>query len=319
MNFFIQWSQLIESLNSSTFNCFNKILNLSILMVQKVFTRVLIGALYLLSLLPFQLLYQLSDFIFLLLYKFPGYRKKVVQKNLKNSFPSKTNDELGKIEKEFYHFLADLMIESVKLITTSRVQALKHFKIENMDLLEGYFAQGKSIIAVSGHYGNWEMMNILALDVKYQTNVVYKPLTNTLFDSFWNRVRSEFGATLVPMSKVLRHIASNRKNLSITLLVSDQTPSSPDAQFYTQFLNQHTPVFTGVEKIARSMNSPVVFCDITVIKRGYYSCKFVTIAEDPSAFAENEITLAHVAYLEGMINRNPQYWLWSHNRWKFNQ
>lgn len=287
-------------------------------MVQKVLTRILIGALYLLSLLPFSVLYLLSDFIFLILYKFPGYRKKVVLKNLKNSFPEKSGAEIEKIEKDFYHFLADLMVESVKLISSSRKQALKHFKIENMELLEGYFQQGKSIIAVSGHYGNWEMMNILALDVKYQTNVVYKPLTNKIFDDFWNKVRSEFGATLVPMSKVLRHIATNRKNLSITLLVSDQTPSSPDAQFYTNFLSQQTPVFTGVEKIARSTKYPVVFCDITVLKRGYYSCRFVPIAENPDDFAENEITIAHVRYLEAMIHRAPQYWLWSHNRWKFN-
>lgn len=287
-------------------------------MASKLLTRLMIGALYLLSLLPFAVLYLLADFIFIILYKYPGYRKTVVQKNLRNSFPASSATELAVIERNFYSFLADLMVESVKLISTSKSEAMKHFQIENMELLEQYFAAGKSIIAVSGHYGNWEMMNVLALDVKYQTNVVYKSLTNQIFDEFWNKVRSEFGATLVPMAKVMRHIATTRANLSITLLVSDQTPSSPDAQFYTTFMHQPTPVFTGVEKIARATNYPVVFCDITVLKRGYYSLRFVPIAENPRLCAENEITIAHVNYLEKMINRAPQYWLWSHNRWKFN-
>lgn len=287
-------------------------------MISTVLTRLLIGALFLLSLLPFPVLYLIADFIFIILYKYPGYRKKVVRKNLDLSFPEKSIAEIDIIEKKFYHFLADLMVESVKLISTSRKQAMKHFKIENLELLESYLESGKNIIAVSGHYGNWEMMNILALDKKYQTNVVYKPLTNPVFDAFWNKVRSKFGATLVPMAKVMRHIASTRTTPSITLLVSDQTPSSPDAQFYTSFMNQPTPVFTGVEKIAKATNYVVVFCDITVLKRGYYSCKFVPIAEDPSLFAENQVTVAHVEYLQQLIRRAPEYWLWSHNRWKFN-
>lgn len=287
-------------------------------MAAKLSTRFLIFFLWALSLLPYTVLYLIADLLFIWFFHFPGYRKNVVHKNLKNSFPEYSDEDLLVIERRFYHFLADLMVESVKLISSSRIQASKHFKVENPELLEKYFSEGKSIIAVSGHYGNWEMMNVLALDQKYQTNVVYKSLTNQVFDVFWNKVRSKFGANLVPMQKVLRHIVSTRSRLSITLLVSDQTPSSPDQQFYMRFLNQQTPVFTGVEKIARATGYPVVFCDISVVKRGYYSCRFIPLAENPKEFAENAITEAHVRYLEKMIIRAPEFWLWSHNRWKFN-
>lgn len=283
------------------------------------FSRIIVFFLYAISLLPFWVLYLIADLIYLVLYHIAKYRREVVQSNLSRSFPSKTPEELHSIEKQYYRFLADMIMECVKMISLSKNAASKHFTYSNPELLESYFAQGKSVVAAAGHYGNWEMGNVLPLSNRGINMVVYKPLANKVFDTFLQRIRSRYGALLVPMKLALRKVAELRKQLTLSIFVSDQTPHFHEAQYFTNFLNQSTAIFLGIEKIAKLTNSPVIFMDVKLIKRGYYSCTFVPLIEDPNRAAEYEITEAHVKYLESMIIRNPEHWIWSHKRWKFNE
>jgi KDO2-lipid IV(A) lauroyltransferase len=287
-------------------------------MIKKGLSRLVIFFLYLLSLLPFWMLYLLSDGLFFIIFYIVGYRRKVVQENLRNSFPEKTENEINATERKFYRFFADMVVETVKLITISPEELSRHAKVTNPEILDQYFEQGRSIIGAVGHYTNWEMGSLsFSLVTSYRRMVVFKPLSNKNADGFYEKVRSRFGATLVPMKKTLRAISEYRNEPTFTALVSDQTPVMHEAHYFTTFLNQPTAVFLGVEKIAKLTDSVVVFCDQRCVKRGYYELTLVPLVTEPKQTAENEITEAHVQYLERMINEQPEYWLWSHRRWKF--
>ncbi|TAF44207.1 MAG: lauroyl acyltransferase [Sphingobacteriales bacterium] len=286
-------------------------------MLQKIFTRIFILLLTCISYLPFRMLYILSDFLFLILYYVLKYRKKVVDDNLAACFPNKTVDERHLIAKQFFAFLADLIIESIKMISISAEEAKKRFAIVNPQLLENYVNQGRNVIVVAGHYGNWEMANVVGFVSDKKKLVIYKPLSNKLFEDFLNRVRSKFSAIMVPMKMVMRTLVKLKNEPTISFFLSDQTPVSHEANYFTKFLNQHTAVFLGVEKIAKTTNGVVVFCDVKPIKRGYYQCNFVTLIDEPRLTSEFEITQIHTSYLEKIIKDKPQYWLWSHKRWKF--
>ncbi len=289
------------------------------LMFNALLGRILIFILYVISLLPFWALYILSDIIFFMLYHVAKYRRQVVQTNLSKSFPTKTALELHSIERKYYKYLADLIMESVKIISISKKSAQKHFKYTNPELLDAYYAQGESVLAAAGHYGNWEMANVLPLSSKLINLVIYKPLANPVLETFLQGIRSRYGAVMVPMKLALRKMAEYRKQITLSVFVSDQTPHFHEAHYFTTFLNQPTAIFLGIEKVAKLTGSPVIFCDVQVVKRGYYTCTFIPLIEKPKETQDYEITEAHVRYLEKMINERPEYWLWSHKRWKFNQ
>lgn len=279
-------------------------------------TRLGILSLKLFSYLPLPVLYLFSDLLYLALYYVVKYRRNVVDTNLRNAFPEKTETERKLIAKQYFHYLCDLILESVKMITISEREVSERFRFLNPELLQTYFKQNKSVLAAAGHYGNWEMAGNIGLQFQNKVLVVYKPLTDKTFDDFLKQVRSRFKAELIPMKIAFKKILSYRHEPTVSILVSDQTPAAIDAQYFTTFLNQPTAVFLGIEKMALAYNYPVVFCDVKVIKRGYYTCEFVPLIENPKECAEHEITQTHVKYLEKMIHRAPQYWIWSHKRWK---
>jgi len=274
--------------------------------------------LYLISLLPFWFLYGVSDVIYLLLYYIVGYRKVVVRTNLANSFPEKSAEERLKIEKQYFKYLADLLVETVKMITISEASLRKRMKPTNPELVDHYFKQGRSIIAAAGHYCNWELAALgFSLLTEEKRIIVYKPLSNEGFNTFFNKIRGRFGAILVAMKQTLRTMISLKKELTFSVLVSDQTPVRHEINYFTTFLNQPTAVFLGIEKLAKLIDAVVIFYKIDRVKRGYYTYTLVPLIEQPKQTAEYEITEAHVKFLEKIIQDNPQYWLWSHRRWKF--
>jgi KDO2-lipid IV(A) lauroyltransferase len=287
-------------------------------MIKKGFTKFGILILYLISLLPFWFLYILSDIAFVIIYYVVHYRRDVVQQNLRNAFPEKTDQERHNIERKYYRYLSDLMVETIKMITVSEKQIRKRVVATNSDLVFEYFAKGKSIIAVAGHYCNWEMA---ALNFNFVTDkrfmIVYKSLSNKTFDEFFIEIRSRFGGQPVAMKQTLRKMVEYRKELTVSVLVGDQTPVMHEVTYFADFLNQPTAVFLGIEKIAKTIDAAVVFYDMKRVKRGYYEYTLVPLTETPKKTAEHEITDMHVKYLEGMIRREPEYWLWSHRRWKF--
>jgi KDO2-lipid IV(A) lauroyltransferase len=274
--------------------------------------------LYLISLLPFWFLYGISNIIFLVLYYIVRYRRNVVSTNLKNSFPEKTEAERNKIERKYYQYMADLMVETLKMITVSEASLRKRMKPTNPELVDRYFKQGRSIIAAAGHYCNWEMAALaFGLLTNEKRIIVYKPLSNDVFNAFFNKVRARFGAILVAMKQTLRTMIAFKNDLTFSVLVSDQTPVRHEINYFIDFLNQPTAVFLGIEKLAKLIDAVVIFYRIDRIKRGYYTYTLVPLIEHPKQTTDHEITEAHVRYLEQLIKDEPQYWLWSHRRWKF--
>jgi KDO2-lipid IV(A) lauroyltransferase len=276
------------------------------------------GLNWVISLLPLRLLYILSDLLFLVLYYIISYRRKVVAENLRNSFPEKSVVELKLIEKKFYRHLADVISEILKLTHMSKKQSLKRMKIHNIELIERLYSEGRDIVAVIGHYNNWEWLKSLNFHTTYQTVSIYKPLVNKQFDNFLLNLRKREGMILTPMSVIVREIIEARKagRRSIYSFITDQTPPGGDIKYWTKFLNQDTPVYLGAEKIAIKYDMAVVFFNVQKIRRGYYNYTAELLYEHTSGLPEHAVTERHVRRLEEVIREKPEYWIWSHRRWK---
>jgi len=273
--------------------------------------------LYLISLLPFWFLYRVSDLFFVIIYYVLGYRKKVVMENLRNSFPEKTEQELKKIAFDFYRYLCDLFLETFKTLTISKKQMLAHCRMneETQKLFDSYYTQQRSIILVMGHFGNWEWAGNVVDSSKHQLYVIYHQLSSKYFNQLVIKMRTRFGTKLIEMKSTLRDMVTYRKDITATAFIADQTPF-PENAYWTTFLNQDTPVFTGTEKIASKFNYPVIYISVKRIKRGYYEIFGELLFENPKETKEGEISEAHTRRLEKDIIAQPEIWLWSHRRWK---
>ncbi|MCU0408652.1 MAG: lysophospholipid acyltransferase family protein [Bacteroidales bacterium] len=272
----------------------------------------------LITLLPLRVLYILSDFLFLCLCYFPTYRRKIVETNLRNSFPDKSEHELKKIRNGYYRHMADIIVESLKAGTMSRAELEERITYSGFETVDRIFEEKRDVVAVLGHYNNWEMALMLGQHIRHKAIAIYRPLKNVHFDRIINKTRSKYGIVLSPMSMVLKEILKSRSNNinTLTLFLSDQTPPKHEIKFWTRFLNQDTPVFTGAEKIAAKYDMAVVFLNISKIKRGYYNISIELLFDHSAGLPEHAITEAHVRRLEEIIKENPEYWLWSHRRWK---
>jgi KDO2-lipid IV(A) lauroyltransferase len=270
------------------------------------------------TLLPLRILYVFSDLLFLVLYYFPSYRRKVVATNLKNSFPEKSGTELRIIEKKFYRHLADLFVETLSLTHMSEKEFLSRFTVSNLNIIEKLLAEKRDTIAVLGHYNNWEWLGAFPMYTKYKAVSIYKPLQNKYFDRFINNIRSKHGMVLTSMSNIIREIINDRKNNinTISAFISDQTPIKTEIKYWTTFLNQDTPVYMGTEKVASKYDMAIVFFNIQKIKRGYYNLNIELLFEHTSGLPEHLITETHVKRLEELIKDKPEFWIWSHRRWK---
>jgi KDO2-lipid IV(A) lauroyltransferase len=276
------------------------------------------GLVWTITLLPLRVLYIISDLLYLLLYYIIGYRKKVVRTNLKNAFPGITDAERITIEKKFYSHLSDMFVETMKLIHLSEENTRKRLKITNPELLDRIYIEGKDVIAVLGHYNNWEFMTILPKLADHTIISVYRPLKNKYFDKLITSLRTRYGHVLTPMSMVIRELIryKNNNTRTFTALLSDQTPAKVDIHYWTKFLNQDTAVYLGAEKIATKYGMAVIFLNYKKVRRGYYSITYELICENAADMPEHSITEAHVRRLEEIITEKPEYWVWSHRRWK---
>jgi len=274
---------------------------------------------YIITLLPLRVLYLLSDLIFLFLYYFPSYRREIVAKNLRNAFPEKSEEELKIIARRYYRHMSDLIIETLKIMHMSKKKIAKRFRVTNMALLDRLYDEDRDIICASSHYNNWEWMSSMPLAMPFKVLAIYKPLTNKYFDRFIYNIRARYDAEPAPMQNILRSLVRCRKEniRTISAFISDQTPPGKDKSVYwTTFLNQDTSFFTGTEKVAEKLNMVVVFVHIRKIKRGYYEADPILISDNPKDEEPGAITKKYVQLLEEMIKEKPEYWLWSHRRWK---
>jgi Kdo2-lipid IVA lauroyltransferase/acyltransferase len=302
-------------------NCFNILFSLKKLNVHYLSAIIYYLALpfiYLLSLLPFPLLYLLSDGLYLLVYYVIGYRKKVVLTNIQNAFPEKTATEITAIHKKFYRYFCDLFLEIFKTLTITPKQMLKHCSIDaGSEILFNQLAKdNKSIIVVMGHKGNWEWAgNTFSLCCKHQLYVIYHPMANKYFNGLMRKMRERFGTKLIPMKDTFRDMIKNRDELNATAFIADQSPG-PARAHWMNFLNQDTSVFMGAEKIAQKIQYPIVFVSVKKLTRGYYSLKAELLQKPPYVGAEGDITETHTRKLESDIIEQPETWLWTHKRWK---
>ena len=273
---------------------------------------------WIITFLPLRILYIFSDLLYFVLYYIVSYRRKVVAENLKNSFPEKSDAEREVIGKKFYRHLADLMVETFKLTHMSQKSQNKRFTYTNLEIIDKLREEKRDVIAVLGHYNNWEWPTLLPYYLKYKTVIIYKPLQNKYFNNFINNQRSKFGIVLTPTSNVLREIIKYRGNNinTVSIFISDQIPAKGDIKYWTTFLNQDTAVFTGAGKIASKYDMAVVFFHIQKIKRGHYNLDIELLHDHTAGLSENEITETHVRRLEEIIREEPEYWIWSHRRWK---
>lgn len=276
--------------------------------------------LYFISVLPFWVLYRLSDVLFFLTYVLIGYRKKVVTENLTKSFPEKTPAEIIKIRREFYQHFCDVIVETIKLLTISEKKFKQHCPMSNESVQNfmQYLGNGQTVVGIAGHCCNWEWTGVaIQVYLNKQSIGVYHPLSNKNFDSIIYRLRSRFGGDLIPMKQLLKHILTlKQQNISkLVGLLADQTPP-PESAYWTTFLHQDTPVFNGPEKISKKFNYPVVYMTVKKIKRGFYQYGSKVLVTDPKMHSDGEISEIHTKFLEENIQQQPAYWLWSHRRWK---
>jgi KDO2-lipid IV(A) lauroyltransferase len=276
------------------------------------------GINWIITLLPLPVLYIFSDFLYLVLYYVVSYRRNVVATNLKNSFPEKTDKELKIIEKKFYRHLSDILVETFKSTHMTRANQKKRFTYSNLEIIDKLREEKRDIIAIMGHYNNWEWPTLLPYYLKYKTIIIYKPLQNKYFNRFINNHRSEHGIVLTPTSQVIREIINCRKNdiNTVSVFISDQIPSKGDIKYWTTFLNQDTAVFTGAGKIASKYDMAIVFFHVQKVKRGYYNLNIEPLFDHTEGLSEEMITEKHVRRLEEIIKEKPEYWIWSHRRWK---
>jgi len=276
----------------------------------------------LLAALPFCALYAISDFAYLLVYKLVGYRRRVVRANLASAFPEKSETERKAIERKFYHWLCDYFLEAVKLLGMSREQMLRHIEFRGAEQMEQCFDEGQSCAAILGHYCNWEYLSAAGLPFTRHPEAVigliYHPLYNKAFDRLFIDIRSAMGGTCVRKQDILRRLVALRQSGTPSFFgyISDQAPKWENIHLWLPFLNHDTPVFTGGERIMRKMNNAVFYVDMERPERGRYVCTFRLITKTPAELPENDITRQFFEMLEHTIRNHPEYYLWTHNRWK---
>lgn len=273
---------------------------------------------YLISILPFRVLYFISTGLYGLLYYVLGYRKGVVMENLRKSFPEKSEEEIKGIAKRYYKYLCDLFLETFKTLTVSKETMLKHcyFNPQAKAVFDKLATENKSIVLVMGHLGNWEWAgNTFSLVNKHQLYVIYHPISNKYFDWLMYKMRTRFGTKLIAMKDTFREMLENREELNATAFIADQTPA-PQNAYWTTFLNQDTPVFKGTEMISRKVNYTVVYATVKRVKRGYYEMFAEVLCDNPKGTSDGEISELHTRKLEKDIREQPEVWLWSHRRWK---
>lgn len=268
--------------------------------------------------LPFWVIWGMADVFYVLLFYVVRYRRNVVHENLTRSFPEKSPEEIKKITKKFYHHLSDLGLETIKFNQMTEKQIDERLKVHNLDIFEEYYNQGKSIVLLGQHHNNWEWSGSIQRYIKAQYLVVYNPVRkNKELEKFILQSRERFGAKSIPVNHSVRTALefNNAKRPGALILAADQTPPA-NSQFWTTFLNQETAFFAGPMKIAIKTNQPVVLHHTRKVGRSKYEVFHYKLIENPGEVKPEEILMAYVLKLEEIIQSEPEYWLWSHRRWK---
>ncbi len=272
---------------------------------------------YLLSLIPWRVMYMIADGLYVLVFYFFGYRKKVVLQNLSIAFPEKTEKERMRIAKDFYHNFIDTIVETIKMISINHKQADKRL-VGNINILNDLYDSGKNVQLVAGHFFNWEFLNHwIPRHSKFPFVGVYQPLSNKIMGKIIYDMRAKNGTILIPTNHFKTQFRNYVKDRYALGLAADQNPPSDLKAYWVPFFNRLTPFIVGPEKGAKMNDTHVVFCHFYKIKRGYFEVRFELITSDPLSFKDGELTKIFAQYVEKAVKLKPANYLWSHRRWKF--
>lgn len=273
----------------------------------------------LISILPFRVLYLFSDFLYLLLYHVIGYRKKVVMGNLKIAFPEKSKEELTVIMKKFYSHFLDVFMEMFKTFSISNEEIHKRFKLTNPEELADFMGRHENILLMSSHYANFEWLFSLNLKVDHHGFAAYKKVNNKYFNNYIVRSRSRFNTTLIPTKEFITALGENDKKdqNNVYGMLIDQSPKLHKTYHWTNFFGVEVPVITGTEMLAKKYDYAVMYIETTKIKRGFYETKMEILSENPREVPDFEITDLFMKKLEAKIRKEPEYYFWTHKRFKY--
>ncbi|MBC7949902.1 MAG: lipid A biosynthesis acyltransferase [Chitinophagaceae bacterium] len=275
------------------------------------------GIFWLLSLLPWRVLYLISDAIYGLVFYILKYRRDVVLSNLAMAFPEKSEEERWKIAKKFYHNLLDTFMETIKMLSASEAALSKRF-VANWEAVNQFYPSGRSIQLHAGHNFNWELCNVSCpINLRYPFLGVYMPMTNKLFERLFLKLRSRFGTKLLRATHMKEDFQIYKDAPYVLALAADQNPGNPASGWWFDFFGRPAPFVKGPARGAIGNNTVVIFAFIHKLKRGYYETVFTVATEEPTRMTEQELTAKFVEYLENVIRRYPEMWLWSHRRWKW--
>jgi KDO2-lipid IV(A) lauroyltransferase len=279
----------------------------------------LIKILFFISKLPLRILYIFSDVIFFLNYYLVGYRKKVITQNLINSFPDKSEDEIRKIRRKFYRNFSDYLVETIKSFSISETESRVRMQHINQDVFHEVQKEGKNIILLAGHVFNWEWINALARIVPQKhCHPVYRKVNSNFWENQMKKVRNKFGNEALEANEVILNIfRSKNDGNSIYMFVADQTPHFSHVTYGLEFMNQRTPAFIGYDKLATRMDLAFIYCEMKKVKRGYYQVNYYRIYPDQEKFTEHEVVRKFHKMLENTLHKNPDNYLWSHRKWKY--
>lgn len=276
----------------------------------------LYGLLYLVSLLPFSVLYGISYIAYILIYHIIGYRKNIVLSNLAIAFPQKSEEERRRIAKRFYRNFTDNFIETIKLLSISPKQLQERFSCDYSSMNK-YYASGKNVQLHLAHFFNWEYADLsLSLNSVYPVLVVYMPLANAAMNKLFYKLRSRFNAKMIAATAYLREFKPYSKERFCLVFVSDQNAGNTLTAYWLPFFGKMAPFVTGPEKSARLTNTVCLYVKFKKIKKGYYYVSFHLISDDVRNLKEGELTKRMIKFTEDNINEQPEIYLWTHRRWK---
>ncbi|WJS94101.1 lysophospholipid acyltransferase family protein [Flavobacterium johnsoniae] len=274
--------------------------------------------LWLISILPFPIFYLFSDFVYFLIYRVIGYRKKVVRENLALALPHLSDTERKEVEKKFYKHMCDMFLEMVKTMSISHEEMDRRFRITNLDLVLDYAKKGKSVILVASHYASYEWLLTINPKIGFKGIAVYKKLANPYFDKLVRRIRSKYDTEMIETRKAIPTMAQNQRNgvLAMYGLASDQSPKLDRIFHSMKFMGVEVPVHTGAEMLAKKYDLAVIMVKVKKVKRGFYEATFVSLADNPKEYPDFEITEMYLKEVEKQILEVPEFYLWTHKRWK---
>ncbi|SFD34068.1 lysophospholipid acyltransferase family protein [Algibacter pectinivorans] len=274
--------------------------------------------LWIISILPFRILYFLSDGFYVLVFYIIGYRKKVVYDNIKLAFPDKTEQDILKIRKRFYHHLCDMMFEAIKSISISEAEMQKRYVFTNVEEIHKLEEEQRSIVLFMGHYASWEWIFILQTHVNHKGYAVYKRLANRYFDALVKRIRAKYNSYLITTRETFPTLIKAKRANELTLngFVFDQSPKLHKALYWQDFMGVKVPVHVGAEILAKRLDMVTLFLKVKKVKRGYYEASFTDIIRNAKDHKDYELTDLYLKRVEAQIYETPEYYFWTHKRWK---